>query len=133
MSYYTKADVQKYIEDSNNKIESRGHKPMTPIEQSLMQISNEEDVVGFFWMDIDENDEGAKVKIDGKTFIRIDLDLYTDDRFAIDLYQSQIESITVSEVIKNRQDIKERAQINIEGNKAMLEDRISDGLQKKTK
>lgn len=37
-----------------------------------------------------------------KVFYRIDQDLYTDDRFAVDLFQATQEGKTVSEVIKQR-------------------------------
>jgi hypothetical protein len=132
MAYYNKEDVKKYINQNNEKIESKGHKSITPIEQSLTQINNEEDVVGFFWMDInEENGDGAKVKMEGKTFIRIDLNLYTDDRFAIDLYQAQVETIPVSQVIKNRMTEQERAMKSVKENKEDLENSISDKLTKK--
>lgn len=132
MAYYNKEDVKKYIEDNNNKIENRGHKSVTPIEQSLMQLNNEEDIVGFFWMDInEEGGNGAKVKMEGKTFVRIDFNLYTDDRFAIDLYQSQVEGITVTEVIKNRMIDQERAMKSVQENKEDLENGISEKLTPK--
>lgn len=132
MAYYSKEDVKKYINENNDKIENRGHKSITPIEQSMMQLENEEDVVGFFWMDINEESaNGTKVKMEGKTFIRIDLGLYTDDRFAIDLYQAQIESTTVSNIIKNRMAIQERAIGSVKENKKDLENDISEKLTKK--
>lgn len=131
MSYYTKEDVKKYITENNNIIENRGHKSVTPIEQSTMQLMNEEDIVGFFWVDInEEGGNGAKVKLSGKTFIRIDHDLYTDDRFAIDLYQSQLESLTVSQVVKNRMIDQERAMNSIKDNKENLENGIAEKLKR---
>lgn len=132
MAYYSKEDVKKYINENNEKIEKRGHKSITPIEQSLSQIDKEEDIVGFFWMDInEESGEGAKIKMEGKTFVRIDLNLYTDDRFAIDLYQSQVESLTVSQVIKNRLLDQERAKKSVQENKEDLENSIVQKMTKK--
>jgi PDZ domain-containing secreted protein len=132
MAYYNKEDVRKYINDNNDKIENRGHKSVTPIIQSLTQLDNEEDVIGFFWVDInEESGDGAKVKMDGKTFIRIDFNLYTDDRFAIDLYQSQEEGITVTQVIKNRMLEQERAKKSIQENKDDLENGLSEKLTNK--
>lgn len=132
MAYYNKEDVRKYINESNNKIESRGHKSIVPIEQSIMQLDNEEEIIGFFWIDINEKiGEGAMVKMDGKTFVRIDFNLYTDDRFAIDLYQSQIESTTVSQIIKNRIIDQERAARSIKENKEDLENGFSEKITKK--
>ncbi len=132
MAYYSKEDVRKYINDNNDKIENRGHKSVTPVLQSLTQLDNEEDVIGFFWVDInEESGDGAKVKMDGKTFIRVDFNLYTDDRFAIDLYQSQIEGITVTQVIKNRMLEQERAKKSIQENKDDLENGLSEKLTNK--
>ena len=132
MAYYSKEDVRKYINDNNDKIENRGHKSVTPVLQSLTQLDNEEDVIGFFWVDInEESGDGAKVKMDGKTFIRVDFNLYTDDRFAIDLYQSQIEGITVTQVIKNRMLEQERAKKSIQENKDDLENGLYEKLTNK--
>ena len=130
MAYYSKEDVRNYINENNQKIENKGHKSITPIEQSTMQLENEEDIVGFFWVNIDETAEveGAKVKLSGKTFVRIDLNLYTDDRFAIDLYQSQIESVTVTQVIKNRAIDQERAKKSVSENKENIEDAVVEKL-----
>jgi hypothetical protein len=99
MGYYNKKQVLEYAHAENKKVEERKLSPLTPIEQTISQISKEEEVVGFFWVNISE---GEKMKLEGKTFIRIDFDLYTDDRFAIDLYQAQEEGKTVSEIINQR-------------------------------
>jgi hypothetical protein len=132
MAYYKKKDVKKYINENNDKIENKGHKSIVSIEHSFMQLENEEDVVGFFWMDInEESEDGAKVKMDGKTFLRIDFDLYTDDRFAIDLYQAQTEHKTVSEVIKEREIDKNRANKSIKENKEDLENELIEKLSVK--
>jgi len=132
MAYYSKEGVKKYINENNDKIENKGHKSITPVEHSFMQLDDEEDVVGFFWMDInEESGDGAKVKMQGKTFVRIDFNLYTDDRFAIDLYQSQAEGTTVTQVIKNREIDQERAKKSIKENKEDLEDGLSDKLHHK--
>jgi len=132
MAYYSKEDVKTYINESNQKIENKGHKSVTPIEEPFSQLDKEEDVVGFFWVDInEESGTGAKIKMEGKTFIRIDFNLYTDDRFAADLYQSQIESITVSQVIKNRMIDQERAKKSVQNNKEDLENSIIEKMTKK--
>ena len=132
MAYYSKENVKKFINENNEMLEAKGHKPITPVEQSLTQLANEEEIVGFFWVDINETKEGTtKIKMGGNSFVRIDFDLYTDDRFALDLYQSQIESITVSQVIKNREIDQERAKKSIQENKEDVEDNIANTLNKK--
>jgi hypothetical protein len=136
MAYYNKKDIEKYISENNDIIENRGHKPMTSFEHSMCQLNNEEDIVGFFWVDINEERsekkvESAKVKLEGKTFVRIDFNLYTDDRFALDLYQSQAESKTVTQVIKERMIDQERAKKSIKDNKEDLENSLSEKITKK--
>ena len=132
MAYYNKLDVEKYIKDNNQKLENKGHKSITPVQQSLSQLETEENIVGYFWMDINEGQgvDGAKIGMGGKTFVRIDFNLYTDDRFAIDLFQSQNESITVSEVIKRRLIDQERAKKSIEENKLDLEESLVKKINK---
>lgn len=132
MAYYNKEEIRAYVNESNQQIENRGHKSLTPIEEPLSQLDKEEDVVGFFWVDINEQSgTGAKIKMLGKTFIRIDFNLYTDDRFATDLYQSQIEGITVSQVIKNRIIEQERAKKSVQENKEDLENSVIEKITKK--
>jgi hypothetical protein len=134
MAYYNKQDIRNYINENNQNIENKGHKPITPIQHSLQELDNEEPVVGFFWMDINDIQEGGvKVKMQGKTFVKIDFDLYTDDRFAIDLYQSQVESTTVSQIIKNRIIDQERAKKSIQENKENLEENIVKKISEKEK
>lgn len=131
MAYYNKEEVKKYLEDSNTEAHSNGLKTLTPIEKSISQLEKEEEIVGFFWIDMSEKvGDDTKIKMQGKTFVRIDHNLYTDDRFALDLYQSQQEGKTVSEVIKNRMMEQERAKKTIEPKKDEIENKISDQTKK---
>jgi hypothetical protein len=130
MAYYNKEQIRIFAKQKNEEINSVGFIPLTPIEQTESQLDKEEEVVGFFWFDVDENAEpGKKIKLQGKTYVRIDLNLYTDDRFAIDLYQSQKDSKTVSEVIKQRKKEQENA-IGTDIDKAKLEEAFIKKLKK---
>ncbi len=124
MAYYSKKQVKDFIVETNNTIENKGHKSITPIEEATFKLGNEDDIVGFFWMNINQEDESAKLKMEGKAFVRIDYDLYTDDRFALDLYQAQMDGDTVSNVIKNRNNEKDRAESKIANEKETLENEI---------
>lgn len=124
MAYYSKKQVRDFILETNNAIENKGHKSITPIEEATFKLDNEDDIVGFFWMNINQENESAKLKMEGKAFVKIDYDLYTDDRFALDLYQAQIDGDTVSNVIKNRNNEKERAESKIANGKEILENEI---------
>ena len=70
-------------------------------------------MVGFFWIDYKEEQEGEKIKMEGKSWYRISHDLYTDDRFAIDLYQAMKAGLTVTDIIKKREIDKELAKQGI--------------------
>jgi len=41
--------------------------------------------------------------MNGKAFVRIDDDIYTDDRYALDSIQAQNENKTIAEIIKERE------------------------------
>lgn len=112
MAYYSKEEVRVYVEENSQDITNAGIKPLTPMEQSISQIENEEDVVGFWWIELIDNERGGAVKpkMKGKTFIRIVHDLYTDDRFAADMYQAGQEGVSVSKVVLDRREESEKAQ-----------------------
>lgn len=108
--YYNKKQIEEFIKAKNDLTKDGIVDLLTPIEQTQLQLTNEEDLVGFFWFEFNENEKpGERIKLCGNTFLRLDFDLYTDDRFALDLYQSQKESKTISEVIKQRQREQEQA------------------------
>jgi hypothetical protein len=131
MAYYNKKEVREYIESESLKAEKSELKPLTPIEQPISQLEKEEDVVGYFWLNLKEEDkESSKLKVEGKTFIRIDHDLYTDDRFAIDMFQAQSDGKTVSHVIKARQEEKEGAMKSVGDRKEEIEETIKEKNKK---
>ncbi len=124
--YYTKEKIIEYVKSENDKAKLKNIRTLTPIEQTLSELKKETDIVGFFWIDVD----GDKAKMEGRTFIRIDHDLYTDDRFAIDMYQAQKEGKTVSDIIKQRNKENKETQLKIE-NKKELEKTIIKHITKK--
>jgi hypothetical protein len=108
MAYYTKQDVLNYVSENLKEIEAKGLRMLNPEAEVIKRINDEEDMVGFFWIDFKEGEtDGEKIKMEGKSWYKIDTDIYTDDRFAIDLYQAMINEITISDVIrKRRQDME---------------------------
>ena len=111
MSYYTKKDVLDFIIVENNKANKNNSKPIMPVEKAENEINTEQDIVGFFWMNF--NNTTKNMSLEGKIFCRVDHDLYTDDRFALDLYQAQKVGKTVTEVIKARAEEQEKAKKSI--------------------
>lgn len=113
MAYYNKQEILNYVGDSITKLESKGLKPLNPSEEVVKRLNDEEDMVGFFWIEYIEDGDCEKIKMEGKSWYRISGDLYTDDRFAIDLYQAMIAGLTVTDIIKKREIDKELAKQGI--------------------
>ena len=131
MPYYSKQEVLDYVDSNLKEIESKGLKPLNPKDEVIMNLENESDMVGFFWIEYDESagEENPKILFQGKSFVRVDHDIYTDDRFAIDLYDSAKNDITVSDVIKRREVEKELAKDGIVDQK-VLEEKIKESTKK---
>ena len=126
MAYYTKQEVLDYVSDSTKEIEAKGLKSLNPEAEVIKRINDEEDMVGFFWVEHDDEKEaGEKIQFQGKSFYKIDTDIYTDDRFAIDLYQAMVAEITISDVIRKRRQDKEFAKQGIV-NTELLEDKVKN-------
>lgn len=111
MAYYNKKDIENYIRKELESIDGNDDAHvLTPISQPLTQLANEEDLVGFCYTVTQENASGQKLpQMNAKVFCRIDHDLYTDDRFAIDSYQATQEGKTVAEIIKERHQEQQKA------------------------
>jgi hypothetical protein len=111
MAYLDKTQVEQYLQscvkEINTLIESKGphaaRQLMDP-NVALQNLHEEKDAVGFFYLTLnDENgNDNLNMAMHGKTFIRIDGDLYCDDRYIVDLYQSVLENRPVTEVIRER-------------------------------
>lgn len=114
MAYYKKQEILNYVSNAAKELESNGLKPLNPEEEVIKRVNDEEDLVGFFWISYEKDDsDGEKIKMDGKSWYRINTDLYTDDRFAIDLYQAMKAGLNVTDIIHKRESEKELAKQGI--------------------
>jgi pimeloyl-CoA synthetase len=117
MAYYNKKEVEEIVLKENKEVEKKGLKPLTPIEHTIMQLKNEEDIVGFFWINISE---GENLDMRSKAFVRVDHDLYTDDRFALDVYQAQKDGKSVSDIIFSRiKNVNDKPEKNVDDKDAI--------------
>jgi hypothetical protein len=133
MGYYSKEEIVNFVSENLQSIESKGLKSMTPEAEVLKRLNDEEDLVGFFWIDYDDSSgTGEKLKFEGKTWYRISHNLYTDDRFAIDLYQAMKSGVTVSDVILERQREQELAKQGIVDISA-VEEKVRENITTKNK
>lgn len=123
MAYYTKDETRTYIIECTKKvnivIKDRGvhaAKFLVDPNKALSQLDEEADIVGLFFLILDEDggNENLRLKMDGKTFIRIDSDIYCDDRFAIDQYEAAKRGINLSSIIRERR-VEESGSANAPG------------------
>lgn len=120
MAYYSKKEVRKFIDDNNEILKEKNMKPFNDYEETCKKLEDKEPLIAFMWanileeLDKETNLPSVRMKIDGKVFVKLDEDLYTDDRFAIDSYQAQLENISVLDVIRNRQKETEEARKKVD-------------------
>lgn len=117
MGYFNKKEIVDWINNSCERIAKEKFTPITDPQEPLKKLTDEEDLVGFFWLELSPNGEnGVGIKMEGKVFVKLESELYTDDRFAIDSYQAAKEGVLVTEIIKRREEEKKSAknQINPE-------------------
>lgn len=130
MAYYTKEEVLDYVSKNLKEIEAKGLKPLNPEVEVIKKLNDEDNMVGFFWIDFKEGEEsGEKIKFEGKAWYKIDTNIYTDDRFAIDLYQAMEAGLTVSDVIRKRRQEKELAKQGIV-DIHQLEEKVKENINK---
>lgn len=130
MAYFSRKNIIDYVNDNLHELESKNLKPLNTLDEVVKKLNDEDDMVGFFWIEYNDlENSGEKIKFQGKSFVRVDSDIYTDDRFAIDLYESTKMNVTVSDVIKKREEDKEIAKKGII-NTQELEQRFKENTNK---
>jgi len=131
MAYYKKEDILNYVSEKIKELNEKNIQPLNPESEVIKRLNDEEDLVGFFWIDYNQEVEGGKkIKMDGKSWYRISHNIYTDDRFAIDLYQAMKSDLTVSDIIKKRELEKEQAQIDGIADVEALERKVEENINK---
>ena len=110
MGYFKTQDIISFINSSCLTIQIEKHTPITDPKEALAKLSSQEDLIGFFWLQFSaDEDNGVGIKMEGKVFVRLDNDVYTDDRFALDSYHAAKEGLSVTDIIKKREDEKKNA------------------------
>lgn len=114
MAYYSKQEVVDFVNSSCEKIKNDKHTPITDPQKSLSELTEEQDLVGFFWLELSASgDNGVGIKMEGKVFVKLDGNIYTDDRFALDSYHAAKEGVSVTDIIKKREEEKKNAKQQI--------------------
>jgi hypothetical protein len=114
MAYYSKEQIVEYINVSCDKIAKEKHAPVTDPQEALKKLADEQDLVGFFWLEMStKGDSGVGIQMEGKVFVKLNSKIYSDDRFAIDSYQAAKEGISVTDLLDKRELEKNEAQKNL--------------------
>lgn len=114
MAYYDKQQIVEFINSSCEKIKNEKHSPITDPQKALSELTEEQDLIGFFWLELSQNGEnGVGIKMEGKLFVRLNSEVYTDDRFAVDSYHAAKEGVSVTDIIKKREKEKQDAKKEI--------------------
>lgn len=100
--YYNKEQIKNEILNCHKEAMDSKLKPLVSIEEAFKKLDDEDEIVGYFWLTPDEGSD-IGLKMSSRMYLRIEHDLYTDDRFAIDMYEAQIESKTVGDIVRERQ------------------------------
>lgn len=105
MAYYKKVEIFSFMKETLERAKKSEIKILTDPEEAARILGIDGDLVAMFWAEPKnvEGSENIKLNVEGKVFVRIDYDLYSDDRYAIDSYQACKEGTTVSDIVKKRE------------------------------
>jgi hypothetical protein len=104
MAYYTKQQVSDYIKEVLQRAKNSEIKVMVNLEECARKLGDEENLIPMFWVEVQSvQDSGnVNVKMEGTVFVKIEFDLYCDDRYALDCFQATQEGVPVYEIVKKR-------------------------------
>jgi len=114
MAYYKKEEIVDYINVSCQRIQEEKHHTVTDPKKALQELTDEQDLVGFFWLEVNGSlENGVGIKMEGKIFVRLNSEIYTDDRFAIDSYHAAKAGLPVTDIIKKREQEQKEASTKV--------------------
>jgi hypothetical protein len=131
MAYYTKQQVSNYIKDVLERAKNSEIRVMVNLEDCARKLGDEEDLIPMFWVEMKsiENSSNINIKMEGSVFVKIEFDLYCDDRYAIDCYQATREGVPVYEIIKKRNEEAASARTISEEEKAEMANKLKESLK----
>lgn len=104
MPYYSKTQIFIFIKEVLERAKKGEVRIVFDPEETAKRLGDEQELIAVFWIEPKsiEGSPNLKLTMDGSVFVKIDYDLYCDDRFALDSYQAVKEGVPVSEIIKKR-------------------------------
>jgi hypothetical protein len=130
MAYYTKQQVSDYIKEVLQRAKNSEIKVMVNLEECARKLGDEENLIPMFWVEVQSvQDSGnVNVKMEGTVFVKIEFDLYCDDRYALDCFQATQEGVPVYEIVKKRNEQTASMKSVSEEEKAEMANRLKESL-----
>lgn len=135
MAYYTKQQVADYIKDILQRAKNSEIRVMVNLEECARKLGDEEDLIPMFWVETQPVQDSGNIalKMDGSVFVKIEFDLYCDDRYALDCYQATKEGVPVYEVVKKRNEENAKARSISEEEKTEMAEKLKESLKNSIK
>jgi hypothetical protein len=130
MAYYTKQQISDYIKDVLQRAKNSEIRVMVNLEECARKLGDEEDLIPMFWVEMQTMESGnMNVNMEGSVFVKIEFDLYCDDRYAIDCYQATREGVPVYEIVKKRSEEVASVKSISEEEKEEMANKLKDSLK----
>lgn len=131
MAYYTKQQVSDYIKEVLQRAKNSEIKVMVNLEECARKLGDEENLIPMFWVEVQSvQDSGnVNVKMEGTVFVKIEFDLYCDDRYALDCFQATQEGVPVYEIVKKRNEQTASMKSVSEEEKVEMANKLKESLQ----
>lgn len=115
MAYYKKTEIMAFMKEVIDRAQKSEIRIVTDPQEAARAVGSDADLVAMFWIEQHnvEDSENLKIGLEGKVFVKIDFDLYSDDRYAVDSYQACKEGTTVSDVVRKREKETEEARAKL--------------------
>jgi hypothetical protein len=131
MAYYTKQQVSDYIKEVLQRAKNSEIKVMVNLEECARKLGDEENLIPMFWVEVQsvEDSGNVNVKMEGTVFVKIEFDLYCDDRYALDCFQATQEGVPVYEIVKKRNEQTASMKSVSEEEKVEMANKLKESLK----
>lgn len=131
MAYYSKQQVSNYIKEVLQRAKNSEIRVMVNLEECARKLGDEEELIPMFWVETQpvEGSDNINIKMEGTVFVRIEFDLYCDDRYALDCYQAVKEGVPVYEIVKKRNEESAKARAISEEEQTEKANKLKESLK----
>jgi hypothetical protein len=131
MAYYTKQQVSDYIKEVLQRAKNSEIRVMVDLEACARKLGDEEELIPMFWVETQsvQDSDNINIKMEGTVFVKIEFDLYCDDRYALDCYQATKEGVPVYEIVKKRNEQAASVRSVSEEEKTEMANKLKESLK----